>query len=994
MKTYFFLTPLLMAFSLHPICAMAEHTPRTDGAPAVGKSWVDDRLAHFKGYPHLDMAYRKLKEGKTDEAAAEFRQYFDIIPSDHKARADFMNLLYQMGRYNEALALLDDQPGTQTSHALQMSRGMILMKLGDDANALAAFENALAAAQSNQEKIAALRSLVLVSKQIGLEEKTAEYLAQARSLAPEDESLLREQAILAGLEGNHSEAVSLGRLLVKLQPTPENTTILANSLFLSAQYQEAARLYAELSVQDPQMLYKAGLSLASAHLDKQAADTLEAFLRTNDNTTLKAETLLALGNIYTNQGDAAQGYRAFREASALMSGLASGLASALPRAAQTRLALGLGLSAMAFGKPAEAVEPLRQALELLDSPREKVKTLMSLAQAHTAAGETAKAAATWRLAAASPGALRDDMAVSEENLGYALTALGDYVGAERAFHRALAITGPNWRVTLAEAQAEFKAGLYEKALEDFAVAVNLHSTPGTRLSLGRTYEKLGKPGLALVSYKQAEKSVSGMPPREQREFYLSLGFLYAGEASYAEAAEAFRKAQALGYDAETAVRLGRVERLAGQGEAARQTLEMAPPWALSESTRLLRLSELAFIAEADQRYEDAATLLEESLVMKKDADLFFRQGNLLRKLHRNPDAIAAYRKSLAMGDNPERQAALGYALSESGQYAEAAQSFEAALNADNDYLFLREDLGYAYMHEARNDRAVASFKRAIDDAQMQRPDNEAEQIEMDKKIHRLRQEVTKLQTNVSATAYLSYIPDQAGSSKWTGGDTSHTIRSGGGAELAWIPPFFGLRDDRILQVIGRVSANLNENNSFSFDEDTWQGAVGLRYKPFKSQNFNLGAERLFHIGDKAEDNWLLRAMYSWADGYDLKPGTPYWNYSFFFGEYDYYASEDVRSAIYGEVRQGMTFNVNDKLLVTPHIVADTRITEPDRDQTSLVEFGAGVSLRFLFPAFEYEVSRSSMEILLQYKGGTLFHAEGHNKNNTINSLFLTTSITY
>ena len=307
MKTYFFLTPLLMAFSLHPICAMAEHTPRTDGAPAVGKSWVDDRLAHFKGYPHLDMAYRKLKEGKTDEAAAEFRQYFDIIPSDHKARADFMNLLYQMGRYNEALALLDSQPGTQTSHALQMSRGMILMKLGDDANALAAFENALAAAQSNQEKIAALRSLVLVSKQIGLEEKTAEYLAQARSLAPEDESLLREQAILAGLEGNHSEAVRLGRLLAKLQPTPENTTILANSLFLSAQYQEAARLYAELSVQDPQMLYKAGLSLASAHLDKQAADTLEAFLRTNDNTTLKAETLLALGNIYSNQGDAAQG---------------------------------------------------------------------------------------------------------------------------------------------------------------------------------------------------------------------------------------------------------------------------------------------------------------------------------------------------------------------------------------------------------------------------------------------------------------------------------------------------------------------------------------------------------------------------------------------------------------------------------------------------------------------------------------------------------------
>lgn len=986
MKIYSFLALPLMAFSLHPTCAMAKDTPRTSETAPLESSWVDDRLAHFKGYPHLDMAYRKLKEGKTDAAAAEFRQYLDIIPSDHKARADFINLLYQMGRYDEALALLDGQPGTRTSHALQQSRGMILVKLGDNGNALAAFENALAAAQSNQEKLEALRSLVLVGKQTGAKGKTAEYLAQARSLAPEDESLLREQTILAGLEGNHSEAVRLGSLLVKLDPSPENIAILANSLFLSAQYQEAAKLYIELSGKDPQMLYKAGLSLASAQLDKQAADTLEAFLHVNDNTTLKAETLLALGNIYTKQGDAAQAYRAFREALPL--------ASALPRTAQAQLASGLGLSAMAFGKPAEAVESLHQALNLLDSPGEKVKTLMSLALAHRALGQAAKAAATWRLAAASPGSLRGDIAVSEENLGYDLTALGDYAGAELAFHRALAITGPNWRVTLAKAQAEFKAGLYKKALEDFALAVKLHNDPGTRLSLGRTYEKLGKPGLALVSYKQAENSVFGMPPREQREFYLTLGFLYAGEASYAAAAEAFKKAQAISYDAETAVRLGRVERLAGHGEAAKQTLEMAPFWALPESTRLLRLSELAFIAEANQRYEDAATFLEESLLMKKDADLFFRQGNLLRKLHRNSDAIAAYRKSLDMGDTPERQAALGYALSESGQHAAAAQAFESALNAEHDYLVLWEDLGYAYMHEAHNDQAAASFKRAIDDAEIQRPDTGAEQAETDKKIHRLRKEVTKLQTHLSATAYLSYIPDQAGSSKWTGGDTSQTIRSGGGAEVAWIPPFLGLRDDRILQVIGRVSANLNENNSFSFDEDSWQGAVGLRYKPFKSQNFNLGAERLFHIGDKAEDNWLLRAMYSWTDGYDLKPGTPSWNYTFFFGEYDYYASENVRSVIYGEARQGMTFNVNDKLLVTPHIVADTRITEPDRDQTSLVEFGAGVSLRFLFPAFEYEVPRSSLEFLVQYKSGTLFHAEGHNKNNVINSLFLTTSITF
>jgi hypothetical protein len=212
--------------------------------------------------------------------------------------------------------------------------------------------------------------------------------------------------------------------------------------------------------------------------------------------------------------------------------------------------------------------------------------------------------------------------------------------------------------------------------------------------------------------------------------------------------------------------------------------------------------------------------------------------------------------------------------------------------------------------------------------------------------------------------------------------------------MAWIPPFIGLRDDRILQVIGRVSASLDQNNSFSFDEKSWQGAVGLRYKPFQSQNLSVGVERLFHIGRNAEDNWLFRAMYSWADGLDLKPGKSFWNYSFIYGEYDYFAAYNVRSTVYGEARQGITFNLQDKWLVSPHVVGDFRLVEPDRDQDSLAEMGAGVSLRYLLPAYDYEVSRSSIEFLLQYKYGTLFHSLSNDKNNNISSVFLTTIITF
>ena len=986
LKIYIFLFVLVLATTPLPVCARADAAPHAAQSAPSGNGGLGDQLRQFKGYPHLDMAYRKMRAGENSAAAEEFRQYLTIIPQDAKARADFMNLLYRMGEYDAALALLQGQPDTQKIFALQQTRGMVLVKLGDNDQALAAFATALDAAGTDAERIAALRALVLVGKQDGDEEDVARYLTQARALAPDDEDLLREQALFYEHKGNYKEAVRLSARLEKLHPGPENAAVLANSLFLASRYAEAAAVYAEIAAKEPQMLYRAGQSFAAAHQEQQAIDMFTAFLRTGVSPLRKAETLLALGNIYATQGDAPQAYAAFHEAAPL--------AAALPQKAQAQLAAGLAFAAMGSGKPAEAVAPLQTALRLAVYPGEKVSIFMQLAQAHAALGDTAKAAEAWRQAAACPGAAREDVALAEESLGYALTDMGDYVGAERAFGRALEAAGPRRRIVLAAAHAAYAAGLYEKALEHFAQAAAMHPTTDTSLALGRTYEKLGKPGLALVNYRQAAQGIAAMSQEEQRKFYLSLGFLQMGQADYAAAAEAFGQALTLGYDPATAARLGHAELLAGQTEAARQTFAAMPDKGLPVSVQVQRLVDLASIAIANGQYEEAEALVAASLRLKKDAALFSRQGDLLRRLQRTPEAIAAYREALRMDNTAAGQAALGYALSDAGQYAAAADAFEQALAADPDAAHLWEDLGYASMHEVRNAQSVAAFKKAIDAAVAQGAETGAEQVEIDKKIFRLRREVTKLQTNLSATAYLSYLPDGAGPSRWAGGDTARTIRSGGGAEVAWTPPVLGLRDDRLLQVIGRVSANLNEDDSFSFDEDSWQGAVGLCYKPFKSQNFNVGAERLFHLGDKAEDTWLLRAMYSWTDGYDLSPGVPYWNYTFFFGEYDYYTSENARSVVYGEVRQGMTFNVYDRFLVTPHVVADSRITEPDRDQTSLVEFGAGLSLRFFLPAFNYEVPRSSVEVLLQYKRGTLFHVQGDDKNSLIDSLFLTTSITF
>ncbi|WP_168732509.1 NfrA family protein [Desulfovibrio desulfuricans] len=1015
--------PALLALWLAPTVTpvAAADAPRQNEPAQASKGFFQDRLNLFKSYPHLDMAYRRQNQGQLEEAAKEFQQYLALRPDDAKARSDYMNLLFRMEKYAEALALLDGLPDADTNYDLQQLKASIFIKQGRSAEALDAYAKSLAAARSDAEKLTVLQSMAYLSQQGGLLEQANQYLAQARAIAPHNAPLLQKQAAIASMAGNKGEAVRLSRELTIIDPSPQNRTTLANNLFAAGQYAQAADEYAHLTDSDSQMLLKAGLSFAAAHDNANAVQYLEKYLALNEPRQT-GDAMLALGNAYTELGDGTQAARTYREylgfateprqkAAALLAlGNAYAIAGDARKAYETydtaqalseefspaekkQLYTSLGLSALAASSPELALKPLQTALPLQENLQNKNLVLQSLAQALTSLGNLQEAAEAWRTAAASPGVTPQGLARCNENLGYILSSLGDHAGAREAFARAVAAGGPSWELMLALAQADFMTGRFNDALEHFEKSEQLRPSPDTRLALGHTYERLGKLGLAIVNFQSVAAHIRTLPAAQQNEYYKSMGYLYSVESRYDAAVEAYGKALTLRYDDATAVRLGRAQRMSNQLDAARQTLEAVNAQSLDADMRLLRLSELATIADQEQRYPDEDALLQEALALRDTADLNFRLASLKRRTNQLPDAIRLYRKTVELEDSGSAQAALGYALSDDGQFAAAARAFEAALQKEEGLAPLYEDLGYAYMHDSQNSRAAEAFKRAIDNALAQ-----ADAVDGDKdaadKAYRLRKEVTKLQTHLTTTAYLSYAPGATGSTSWSGGDSSRTVRSGGGVELAWIPPFIGLRDDRILQVIGRVSANLDKNNSFSFDNKSWQGAVGLRYKPFQSQNLSVGVERLFHLGRNAEDNWLFRAMYSWSDGLDLQPGKDFWNYSFIYGEYDYYADYNARSALYGEVRQGVTFNLYDKWLVSPHLVGDFKLIEPDRDQDSLAEIGAGFSLRYLLPAHAYEVSRSSLEFLLQYKYGTLFHALSNNKNNNINSVFLTTIITF
>ena len=144
-----------------------------------------------------------------------------------------------------------------------------------------------------------------------------------------------------------------------------------------------------------------------------------------------------------------------------------------------------------------------------------------------------------------------------------------------------------------------------------------------------------------------------------------------------------------------------------------------------------------------------------------------------------------------------------------------------------------------------------------------------------------------------------------------------------------------------------------------------QAGIGVRYKPLRTQNVFLSVERLIAVGDRAQNDWLLRALYSWEHHPGGLADRSAWNYATVFADAGYFAERSVW-AFYGEAREGVTWRPFSRLLVTPHVVVDARYEDSRGPTDSFVEGGGGLSLRYLFNESPYEGYRSSAELLIQY----------------------------
>lgn len=239
----------------------------------------------------------------------------------------------------------------------------------------------------------------------------------------------------------------------------------------------------------------------------------------------------------------------------------------------------------------------------------------------------------------------------------------------------------------------------------------------------------------------------------------------------------------------------------------------------------------------------------------------------------------------------------------------------------------------------------------------------------DEELYRMRQEVRELNRRFQFNLYQAYrskSQQQNVASTPPGFFNSGAIPSQGGAELIYQPPGIGYQDGKIFQVFARGLWS-NKPDSLRIADESVQGSVGARYKPFKTQDLFVSIERLFKIGSQAQNDWLARASYAWTQGYDIRPNESSWNQTLFYGDLGYFFPNSGITALYSEVRQGRTFNYANQFTVTPHVMAAGRVQRPDPDKSSYAEVGAGIAVKYRFNENRYEAERSSAEVVLQYR---------------------------
>lgn len=270
------------------------------------------------------------------------------------------------------------------------------------------------------------------------------------------------------------------------------------------------------------------------------------------------------------------------------------------------------------------------------------------------------------------------------------------------------------------------------------------------------------------------------------------------------------------------------------------------------------------------------------------------------------------------------------------------------------------DAGYAAMHSRHDDEAVGYFRRAIDAVN-------ALQLKLEPQmVYDTRRTIADVSRKWGVLASLTTRNGGgvAPSFGAVGGGTPGNRVTQGGVEAYYRP--WGFRNGQFVELFARGFATLHAENGGSTGGDSFQGGVGVRWKPLTTQNLVASFSRTF--GPNVIDDWLVQLGYSYDHGTDLRVDRRSWNTARFSAEIGRYLGNDINYGV-ASAQVGRSFLVggDGRTVVFPHAFVGVEYTSNDPVAKTSAGAGPGVSVRRWFREDVYNAPRSYWDVTLQYR---------------------------
>lgn len=267
------------------------------------------------------------------------------------------------------------------------------------------------------------------------------------------------------------------------------------------------------------------------------------------------------------------------------------------------------------------------------------------------------------------------------------------------------------------------------------------------------------------------------------------------------------------------------------------------------------------------------------------------------------------------------------------------------------------DAAYSAKRAGQDAAAVRYFERGLDSVAAGRLSLDPETT------YAIRRDVAEISRVWGASGLVSYGTGGVTAPSGALGASGRSVTQAGGEVYRRLG---GYRNGAPVEAFARVFETLAAETGDRTGSATAQGWAGLRWKPLRQTNLVLETSRMFKLGSRARDDWMVRAAYSAGQGLDLGPqvrSRPMWN---LYGDVarivDNRQTLGVVDARLGWARRVGTGD--DGLVVAPFVGVNFAY-DSGFARESATGAGPGVTVRRWFRSTTYAAPRSYVEATVQ-----------------------------